>query len=99
MTMKSKTTMKSTSVGAKFEVFGAHFGRIWGGFGVVLELGRHHLGGRKGTRTQVPSKGGGVLFLTLPFWPEKCLPGARREVPRGPENRPKRRQRKRQEAM
>ena len=55
MTMKSKTTMKSTSVGAKIEVFGTHFGRIWGGFGVVLELGRHHLGGRKGTRTQVPS--------------------------------------------
>ena len=56
MTMKSKTTMKSTSVGmkstsvgAKIEVFGTHFGRIWGGFGVVLELGRHHLGGGKGT--------------------------------------------------
>ena len=53
MTMKSKTTMKSTSVGAKIEVFGTHFGRIWGGFGVVLELGRHHLGGGKGPWAQV----------------------------------------------
>ena len=58
--------MKSSSVGAKFEVFGTHFGRIWGGFGVVLELGRHHLGGRKGTWTQVRSKGRGAEFPLSP---------------------------------
>ena len=33
--------MKSSSVGAKVEIFGTLFGRIWGGFGVVLELGKH----------------------------------------------------------
>ena len=66
MTMKSKTTMKSTSVGAKIEVFGTHFGRIRGGFGVVLELGRHHLGGRNGTWTQVRSKGRGPEFSPSP---------------------------------
>ena len=58
--------MKSSSVGAKVEVFGALFGRIWGGFGVVLGLGRHHLGGEKGTWTQVRSKGGGFYFSPSP---------------------------------
>ena len=42
-------------------------------------------------------RGGG--FLTLPFWPEKVGPGARREVPRGPENRPKKARREDEEAM
>ena len=58
--------MKSSSVGAKIEVFGTHFARIWGGFGVVLELGRHHFGGGKGTWTQVRSKGGGHYFSLSP---------------------------------
>ena len=91
--------MKSSSVGAKFEAFGTHFGedlgRFWGRFGPwEAQLGRS-----EGNSDTSALKRGGVPFLTLPFWPEKCLPGARREVPRGPENRPKRRQRKRQEAM
>ena len=47
-------------------LLGRILGRIWGGFGVVLGLGRHHLGGRKGTWTQVRSKGGGHYFSLSP---------------------------------
>ena len=44
-------------------------------------------------------KKGGAFFLTLPFWPEKVGPGGRQEVPRGPENRPKKARREGEEAM
>ena len=91
--------MKSSSVGAKFGALGAHFGedlgRFWGRFGAwEAPFGRS-----EGNSDTSALKRGGVLFRTLPFWPEKWVPGARREVPRGPEKRPKRRQRKRQKAM
>ena len=91
-------TRKSKSMGPKFGVLGAQFGkdlrRFWGCFGTwEAPFGRW-----EGNLDTSALKRGGALFLTLPFWPEKCLPGARREVPREPEKQQKRRRRKRQEA-
>ena len=78
------------------------WGAFWGGFGEVLgsfwdsggtswEVG--------GELSHMYVKKGGEFFSILPFWPEKVGPGARQEVPRGPENRPKKARRENEEAM
>ena len=67
-------------------------GSFWGSGGTIWEVG-----GELGH--MYVKKGGGSFFLTLPFWPEKVGPGARQEVPRGPENRPKKARREGEEAM
>ena len=92
-------TMKSSSVDAKCGASGTHFGedvgRFWSRFGTwEAQLGRS-----EGNSDTSALKRGGVLFRTLPFWPEKWVPGARREVPRGPENRQKKARREDEEAM
>ena len=66
-------------------------GSFWGLGGTIWEVG-----GELGHKCA--KKRGGV-FLTLHFWPEKVGPGGRREVPRGPENRPKKARREGEEAM
>ena len=85
------------------------WGAFWGGFGEVLGsfwgLRGHHLGGRRRTWTHVRQKGGrrisqsSLLGCGGKFWPRKVGPGARQEVPRGPENRPKQARREGEEAM
>ena len=66
-------------------------GSFWGLGGTIWEVGSE-LG-------HMYAKKGGVLFLRLPFWPEKVGPGARREGPRGPENLQKEARRDGEEAM
>ena len=78
---------------------GAHFpedlGRFWGRFGAWgAPFGRSEANLDISALKRV-----GVIFLTLPFWPEKVGPGGRREVPRGPENLQKEARRDGEEAM
>ena len=64
---------------------------FWGRFGSSEEIG--------GELGHMYVKKGGVLNVPRPFWPRKVGPGARQEVPRGPENRPKQPRREVEEAM
>ena len=70
---------------------GTLWGRFGGSGGTIWEVG--------GELGHMYAKEGGGVFLSLPFWPEKVGPGARQEVPRGPENRPKQARREGEEAM
>ena len=77
-------------------------GRFWGRFGgsggTIWEVG--------GELGHMYVKKGSGVFLNLPFWagggkfgPRKVGPGARQELPRGPENGPKQARREGEEAM
>ena len=92
-------TMKSSSVDAKCGASGTHFGEDVGRFWGRLGTWEAQLGRSEGNSDTSALKRGGVPFLPLPFWPEKMGPGARQEVPRGPENRPKKARREGEEAM
>ena len=78
-------------------LWGRILGRIWGGFGVVLGLWGHQLGGRKRTWTHVRQKGGGSHFSVSPSEQKKWARELARRCPgdpkigrRRPEERTKR---------